>query len=456
MIGGGYGGATAAKYIRMWSEGRVEVFLIERNTQFVSCPLSNLVLGGSRTIESLTLGYDKLREYGVQVIRDEVTGINPERKRVQLRRIEDLPFDRLIVSPGVDFLWNEIPGLNNADAQKVILHAWKAGPDTVALRKQLEAMPDGGTYVMSIPKAPYRCPPGPYERASQVAAYFKQAKPKSKVLVLDGNEDIVSKKGLFLAAWNDLYKGMIDYRPNQEVKDVDVKGMALKTDFDSFKGNVLNVIPPQRAGDIAAAGEAHHRQQPLVRRQLADHGIGGGARRVRARRRDALGVRDAQVREHGQQPRQDRRERDRRVDDRPRTHACAADLEHVLQLRERDRGDARQRGLQVRPRQEDHAAGAGRRRGVEREVCAREGVRGRLGDQHLGRFAGLIRSAGSTSARPPRGGLFHSGLGDQPLPVLPNPPAPRSDATNCSTTLSATCCTGMITSCATRSSGCSE
>jgi sulfide dehydrogenase [flavocytochrome c] flavoprotein chain len=252
VIGGGYGGATAARYIRMWSEGRVEVFLIERNTQFVSCPLSNLVLGGSRTIESLTLGYDKLRAAGVQVIRDEVTGINAERKRVQLRRIEDLPFDRLVVSPGIDFMWNEIPALNNADAQKAILHAWKAGPDTVALRKQLEAMPDGGTYVLSIPKAPYRCPPGPYERASQVAAYFKQAKPKSKVLILDGNEDIVSKKGLFLAAWNDLYKGMIDYRPNQEVKDVDVKGMAVKTDFDSFKGNVLNVIPPHRAGDIAA------------------------------------------------------------------------------------------------------------------------------------------------------------------------------------------------------------
>jgi sulfide dehydrogenase [flavocytochrome c] flavoprotein subunit len=252
VIGGGYGGATAAKYIRMWSEGRVEVFLIERNTQFVSCPLSNLVLGGSRTIESLTLGYDKLREHGVQVIRDEVTAINVDRKRVQLRRIEDLPFDRLVVSPGIDFMWNEIPGLNNADAQKVMLHAWKAGPDTVALRRQLEAMPDGGTYVLGIPKAPYRCPPGPYERASQVAAYFRQAKPKSKVLILDANEDIVSKKGLFLAAWNDLYKGIIEYRPNQEVKDVDVKGMAVKTEFDSFKGNVLNVIPPHRAGDIAA------------------------------------------------------------------------------------------------------------------------------------------------------------------------------------------------------------
>ncbi len=250
VIGGGYGGATAAKYIRMWSGGRVEVFLIERNTQFVSCPLSNLVLGGSRTIESLTMGYGGLRDYGVQVIRDEVTGINVERKRVQLRRIEDLPFDRLVVAPGVDFMYDQIPGLN-AEAQKTILHAWKAGEETVALRKQLEAMPDGGTYVLSIPKAPYRCPPGPYERACQVASYFKKAKPKSRVLVLDGNEDIVSKKGLFLAAWNDLYKGIIDYRPNQEAKDIDLKGMTVKTEFDSFKGNVLNVVPPMRAGNIA-------------------------------------------------------------------------------------------------------------------------------------------------------------------------------------------------------------
>jgi sulfite dehydrogenase len=252
VIGGGYGGATAAKYIRMWSERRVEVFLIERNSQFVSCPLSNLVLGGSRTIESLTLGYENLRNYGVQVIRDEVTAINVEKKRVQLKRIEDLPYDRLVVSPGVDFLYGEIPGLSTPEAQKTILHAWKAGPDTVALRKQLEAMRDGGTVILSIPKAPFRCPPGPYERACQIAAYLQQAKPKSKIVILDANEDIVSKKGLFLSAWNELYKGMIEYRPNQEAKDVDVKTLTVKTEFDSFRGDLLNVIPPQRAGDIAA------------------------------------------------------------------------------------------------------------------------------------------------------------------------------------------------------------
>jgi NADPH-dependent 2,4-dienoyl-CoA reductase/sulfur reductase-like enzyme len=251
VIGGGYGGATCAKYIRMWSERRIEVFLIERNTQFVSCPLSNLVLGGSRQIGDLTIGYEKLREYGVQVIRDEVTAIAIDRKRVRLKRIEDLPYDRLVVAPGIDFMYDQIPGLNNPEAQKAVMHAWKAGPETVALRKQLEGLRDGGVYILSMPKMPYRCPPGPYERVSQVASYFKAAKPRSKVIMLDGNEDIVSKKGLFVAAWNDLYKGIIEYRPNQEAKDVDVRGMAVKTDFDSFKGDVLNVVPPQKAGLVA-------------------------------------------------------------------------------------------------------------------------------------------------------------------------------------------------------------
>jgi len=251
VIGGGYAGATCAKYVRMWSERRVEVFLIERSSQFVSCPLSNLVLGGSRQIGDLTLGYEKLREYGVQVIRDEVTEILVERKRVRLKRIEDLPYDRLVVAPGIDFEYNQIPGLNNPEAQKTVLHAWKAGEETVALRKQLEGMRDGGVYILSMPKAPYRCPPGPYERLCQVAHYFKTAKPRSKVIMLDGNEDVVSKKGLFMAAWNDLYKGIIEYRPNQEAKDVDVRSMTIKTEFDSFKGDVLNVVPPHGAGLIA-------------------------------------------------------------------------------------------------------------------------------------------------------------------------------------------------------------
>jgi sulfite dehydrogenase len=252
VVGAGYGGAAAAKYIRMWSGGRIEVFLIDRDAQFVSCPMSNLVLGGSKKIEDITVSYAGLREYGVHVLRDEVTGIDTAKKTVQLARIQDLPYDRLVLSPGIDFMYDQIPGLNNADAQKTVHHAWKAGPETVALRKQLEQMRDGGVFILSIPKAPYRCPPGPYERACQVASYFKQAKPKSKVLILDGNEDIVSKKGLFLKAWGEHYKGIIDYHHTQEAKDVDLHAMAVKTDFDSFKGDVLNVIPPQKAAGIAA------------------------------------------------------------------------------------------------------------------------------------------------------------------------------------------------------------
>lgn len=251
VIGGGYGGATAARYIRAWSGGAIEVFLVERNTQFVSCPLSNLVLGGSRRIEDLTRGYGKLRDEGIVVLNDEVRSVDPGKKRISLTKVADLTYDRLVVSPGIDFMHEQIAGYD-AEAQKTVLHAWKAGPETVALRRQLEAMKDGGVVLLSIPKAPYRCPPGPYERVSQIAFYLKQAKPRSKILVLDGNEDIISKKGLFLAAWNDLYKGIIEYKPNHEVKEVAAKAGSVKTDFDTFKADVLNVIPPQRAGNIAA------------------------------------------------------------------------------------------------------------------------------------------------------------------------------------------------------------
>jgi sulfide dehydrogenase [flavocytochrome c] flavoprotein subunit len=250
IIGGGYGGATAAKYLRMWGGRSIEVLLIERNTQFVSCPISNLVLAGTRKMEDITRGYNGLREYGVQVLHDEATGIDVAKKRLQLTKLQDISYDRLIVSPGVELMPEQIEGYN-ADAQKLVLSAWKAGPETVALRRQLEAMPDGGVYVITIPRAPYRCPPGPYERACQVAAYFKRAKPRSKVLILDANEDVISKPGLFKAAWNDLYKGMVEYRGNSEVKAVDAKNMTVKTDFDSIKGDVLNVLPPMRAGEIA-------------------------------------------------------------------------------------------------------------------------------------------------------------------------------------------------------------
>jgi len=252
VVGGGYGGATVAKYLRMWSEGGVQVTLIERNPTFISCPISNLVIGGTKTMEDITISYEGLRsKWGVRVIQDDVVAVDAAKKTVSLKGGSAVSYDRLVLSPGVDFMWDEIPGLKSAEAQSKILHAWKAGPQTVALRQQLESMKDGGVYAISIPKAPYRCPPGPYERACLVADYFKKNKPKSKVVILDANEDVQSKKALFTKAWGDLYKGIIEYRNNSEVKDVEVATNTAVLEFDKFKADVLNVIPPHRAGDIA-------------------------------------------------------------------------------------------------------------------------------------------------------------------------------------------------------------
>jgi len=251
IVGGGFGGATAAKYLRMWSNNKIEVVLVERNPLFISCPLSNTVLGGSRTIKDLTQNYDTLKKkYGIKLVQGEVTAIDPQKQTIMLAK-GHLSYDRLIIAPGVDFMFDQIEGLNATVANESIPHAWKAGDQTVLLRKQLEAMPDGGVYALSIPKGPYRCPPGPYERACQVAFYLKNNKPKSKVLILDANPDITSKKGLFTAAWNELYPGMVEYRPNSAVTKVDAAGKIAKTDFDEIKADVLNVIPPMKAGIVA-------------------------------------------------------------------------------------------------------------------------------------------------------------------------------------------------------------
>jgi len=248
VIGGGYGGATAAKYIRMWDPA-IDVVMVERAGLFTSCPMSNLVIGGNRSLEEIQRGYDGLRRHGVKVVNDEVTAVDAAKKTVSLARGGALTYDRLIVSPGIDFNFNEIDGYQAA--QDRVLHAWKAGPQTIALRRQLESMRDGGVYLLSIPLAPYRCPPGPYERASQVAHYFKRAKPRSKLLIVDANPDVTSKGPLFKRAWQELYPGLIEYRANAKVVAVDGRGMAVRTDFDTIAGDVLNVVPPQRAGDIA-------------------------------------------------------------------------------------------------------------------------------------------------------------------------------------------------------------
>lgn len=254
VVGGGYGGATAARYLREWSGQAIEVTLVEPDPAFVSCPLSNLVIGGSRQLGDLTVPYDALvRRHGVRLVRDTAVAIDPARRTVRLAGGATLPYDRLLLSPGVEMMSDALPGLKQPGGDQ-ILHAWKAGPQTVALRRQLEAMPDGGTYAISVPLAPYRCPPGPYERACQVAHYFRQHKPRSKVLILDANPDITSKAGLFRQAWASQYPGMVEYRPQHEAVDVDPATRTLKFEVqDDVRADVLNVLPPQRAGAIAVS-----------------------------------------------------------------------------------------------------------------------------------------------------------------------------------------------------------
>ncbi|MCK6395818.1 NAD(P)/FAD-dependent oxidoreductase [Zoogloea sp.] len=252
VVGGGFGGATVAKYLRMWSQQGVDVTLVERNPQFISCPISNLVIGGDKQMSDITLSYDGLRStWGVKVLQDTVTAVDAAARKVTLASGGVLSYDRLVLSPGIEFMYDQVPGLESEAAREAVLHAWKAGPQTVALRKQLEDMKDGGVYALTIPKAPYRCPPGPYERACLVANYLQQAKPKSKVLVLDANEEITSKKGLFTKAF-EKYKGILEYRPNSELREVDAASRTAVLEFDKVKADVLNVVPPQRAGDVAA------------------------------------------------------------------------------------------------------------------------------------------------------------------------------------------------------------
>jgi sulfide dehydrogenase [flavocytochrome c] flavoprotein subunit len=248
VVGGGFGGATAARYLRMWG-GNIEVILVERNTSFISCPISNMVVGGHKQMADITRGYDGLKAIGVKFVQGDVIAIDVAARKLRLASGTELSYDRLILSPGIDFMFDQVGGLQAAIDSGRVTHAWKAGPQTVALRKQIEAMPDGGVFAMSIPKVPYRCPPGPYERACMVASYVKVAKPRAKVLVLDANPEIQSKKALFERAFQQHYSGIIEYRPNSEIKEV--SGNVAKLEFEDVKADVLNIIPPQRAGDIA-------------------------------------------------------------------------------------------------------------------------------------------------------------------------------------------------------------
>ncbi len=253
VIGGGYGGATAAKYLRLFSNNTARVTLIEPNAAFLSCPLSNLVVGGSRSLAEITSSYANLsKRHGIKVLQDSVTSIDPDKKSVKLASGKTLRYDKVVVSPGVSLIMNSIEGLAQANQTGVTLQAWKAGPETVTLHKQLATMRDGGVFAISIPEAPYRCPPGPYERACQVAHYLKQHKPKSKVLILDANQDVTSKGALFKKVWAEEYPGLIDYRPRNNVIAVDGKTKTLKVEVeDDVQADVLNILPAMQAGEIA-------------------------------------------------------------------------------------------------------------------------------------------------------------------------------------------------------------
>lgn len=252
VIGGGFGGATAARYIKQ-NNPALNVTLVEPSETFYTCPFSNLYLAGLRTFEQQGHGFDDLRALGINVIHDYATAVDASTKQVTLSQERKLPYDKLLLSPGVDFRWNALEGYDEA-ASLLAPHAWKAGAQTKLLKQQLEAMPDGGTFIMVVPENPFRCPPGPYERASMVAHYFKNHKPNSKVLILDA-KDAFSKQKLFQEGWQQQYGDMIEWVPlsqDGKVTRVDAAQLSVETEFGEIhKADVLNVIPPQKAGKIA-------------------------------------------------------------------------------------------------------------------------------------------------------------------------------------------------------------
>lgn len=251
VVGGGIGGTTAAKYLRLWSGGRLDVTLVEPQTDFVSCPLSNLVLGGFRQLHELRRPLAAIqRAHGVRLVHDRARAIDIERRLVMLDRGAPLRYDRLVLSPGIDLDWSSVEGLKAAHDRGQALQAWKAGPETLALRRQIEALPTGGVLAIAIPEAPYRCPPGPYERACVIADFLKRHNPRAKLLVLDANPDITSKAALFRQVWAERYAGLIDYRPSH--KTVAVEGDRLRFELqEPERADVLNVLPAMRAGEIA-------------------------------------------------------------------------------------------------------------------------------------------------------------------------------------------------------------
>jgi len=251
IVGGGFGGATAARHLKLIAP-HIDVTLIEGQETYIACPFSNLVIAGERNISAQTFAYKKLETMGIKVIHSFAGSIETEARNVVVADNIKIPYDRLILSPGIDFYWNRIEGYNQKNSW-IMPHAWKAGRHSELLRRFLVAMPDGGTVIISIPPPPFRCPPGPYERASLIAHYLKTHKPRSKILILD-SQDKFSKQSLFEAGWKQEYGDMIERIPGSEsgqVVRVDANNMTVSTDFDTFKGDVINLIPPQSAGKIA-------------------------------------------------------------------------------------------------------------------------------------------------------------------------------------------------------------
>lgn len=259
VIGGGFAGVAAARELQRLG---VAVTLIEPNATYIACPFSNEVIAGLRPLSAQQFGYAAVRRQGVVVKHASVSGIDPMARRLTLSDGSKLDYDRAVLTPGVDLNFTALKGYDEAAAE-LLPHAWKAGPQTLVLRRQLEAMDDGGVVLISAPANPYRCPPGPYERASLIAHYLKTRKPKSKLIILDA-KDAFSKQRLFQDGWKSLYPGMVEWvglSAGGKVIEVDAKSKTLVTDFGKHTGAVVNVIPPQRAGKIAGAAGAADRTE---------------------------------------------------------------------------------------------------------------------------------------------------------------------------------------------------
>jgi len=252
IVGGGFGGSTCAKYLHRF-DSRLDITLIEPSTRYITCPFSNMVINGMQTMDTISHDYSAQSGRGVNVVHARVQDIDATAKKVNLDNGKEFEYDRLVLSPGIDFKWEAVEGMQASDAEN-IPHAWQGGTQTTLLRNQLTAMPDGGVVIVAPPENPFRCPPGPYERISLIAHYLKQYKPRSKILVLDA-KDKFSKQALFTQGWDNLYPGMVEWVSGSKggrIDEIDVATHTLYTESgDAHRGDVVNFIPPQKAGLIA-------------------------------------------------------------------------------------------------------------------------------------------------------------------------------------------------------------